>query len=118
MIAPCWDRANALRVLATDAGNDADLPGVFAATHRPVAGIVRTADRAPEMVEDASIVARDAIMGRVDHSEPIIMPVLGEPGTGKSHLVRWVWTWVQEVGDPRLCIVYIPRSRMNLGGVV
>jgi hypothetical protein len=118
MMPRCWHAAEALRVLATDAGNDADKPGTFAATHRPVTAVVRKSDDNPITVDDACPHALRRLTEPLPHPDPVIMPVLGEPGTGKSHLVRWAWTVMDSQADPSFCIVYIPRARMNVAGVV
>src|SRR3954454_2114888 len=105
-------------VLDPDAGNHADLTGLFAATHRPVPGDKSVAAAPPTSIDDASVDAYTTLSGRPDNDWPIIIPVLGEPGTGKSHLVRWVWNQFRRVPDESFAMVYIPRIRMNIAGVL
>jgi hypothetical protein len=113
-----WSYADVATVLDPDAGNHADLAGLFAATHRPVPGERSVAEATRTPVEDASLDALNAIRERSDTDWPVIIPVLGEPGTGKSHLVRWVWNEFRRAPDESFAIVYIPRIRMNIAGVL
>ena len=53
-------------------------------------------------------------------SEPdegtLIVPVIGAPGTGKSHLIRWLWAMIPERED--LVVRHIPREGTSLPNVV
>ena len=118
MIAECLKVHDVERILSADAGNDADLPGVFAATHRPVAGVRKQSDAASEKLSDAAEDALRAIAADVSHENPIVIPVLGEAGTGKSHLVRWVWTQFVRLDRKEFVVVYVLRARMSMAGVV
>ena len=44
------------------------------------------------------------------------MPIIGESGTGKSHLVRWLHLRLPV--DPRRRLVYIPKYGTNLRRVI
>ena len=46
----------------------------------------------------------------------LLMPVIGESGTGKSHLVRWV----REMTPPtdRRVVIYLPKNKTSLKAVV
>jgi hypothetical protein len=46
----------------------------------------------------------------------LLMPVIGESGTGKSHLVRWV----REITPPtdRRVVIYLPKNKTSLKAVV
>jgi hypothetical protein len=46
----------------------------------------------------------------------LLMPVIGESGTGKSHLVRWV----REMTPPtdRRMVIYLPKNKTSLKAVV
>ena len=118
MIPDCWEVSDADRVLRADAGNDADLPGVFAATHRPVAAVKEQAGAPAAKLDDAAADALQVLAADGSDTNPLIVPVLGEPGTGKSHLVRWVWTQFGRLADPRFSVVYVPRARMSMAGVI
>ena len=53
-------------------------------------------------------------------SEPdegtLIVPVIGAPGTGKSHLIRWLWGTIPDRED--LIVRHIPREGTSLSSVV
>jgi hypothetical protein len=53
-------------------------------------------------------------------SEPdegtLIVPVIGAPGTGKSHLIRWLWAMIPDRED--LVVRHIPREGTSLPSVV
>jgi Cdc6-like AAA superfamily ATPase len=113
-----WSFEDVSTVLDPDAGNHADLAGLFAATHRPVPGERSVAEAPATPLDDASLDAYAALASNSADSWPIIIPVLGEPGTGKSHLVRWVWNQFRRVRNDSFAVVYIPRIRMNIAGVM
>jgi hypothetical protein len=46
----------------------------------------------------------------------LIVPVIGAPGTGKSHLIRWLWAMMPDRDD--LVIRHIPREGTSLPSVV
>jgi hypothetical protein len=46
----------------------------------------------------------------------LIVPVIGAPGTGKSHLIRWMWAVMPQRDD--LVIRHIPREGTSLPAVV
>jgi hypothetical protein len=113
-----WSYADVATVLDPDAGNHANLPGLFASTHRPVPGQRSVAEGANEPIPDAGADAYGAIRQLRDDDWPVVIPVLGEPGTGKSHLVRWVWNELKRTPDESFAMVYIPRIRTNIAGVL
>lgn len=55
MIECKWSFADAPIVLDPDAGNHADLAGLFAATHRPVSGERSVAESEATLLADASV---------------------------------------------------------------
>ncbi len=46
----------------------------------------------------------------------LILPVIGAPGTGKSHLIRWLWATIPDRED--LVVRHIPREGTSLPSVV
>lgn len=83
----CWTRPNADAVLKTEAleGNDA----LFMATHTPVHGFKVSGTRG----QDVSAANEGALLEAL--SDPTrrhaFCVVQGEPGSGKSHLIRWLF---------------------------
>ena len=82
----CWNRDEATRIFKTEAleGDDA----VFLATHTPLAGFEVAGRDAAEVgsPDEQSLLDRLAAANR-RHAFCVIQ---GEPGSGKSHLIRWL----------------------------
>ena len=82
----CWSADNARRVFLTEAleGGDA----VFLATHTPIRGFHVAGSAAGDIAGDDEQAILDAL------SDPerrhAFCVVQGEPGSGKSHLIRWL----------------------------
>ncbi|WP_157873580.1 protein DpdH [Kineococcus radiotolerans] len=110
----CWKRPFVAETVATEAVH-AD-PAVFLATHRPLR-VVRTAW---EREASGDIVDEQDVLNDFASREPVggvvLMPILGESGTGKSHLVRWVREHLSET--PQRRVVYLPKTGTNLVGLV
>jgi hypothetical protein len=49
-------------------------------------------------------------------SDPLIIPIIGASGSGKSHLVRWLHFHLQT--NAKRHVIYVPRERTSLGDVV
>lgn len=113
----CWQERDLSDVLFADAGAHGHLQGVFAATHRPIPA-VREIAGVSEPVPDAAVDALKRITADVPGNDPVVIPVLGDPGTGKSHLIRWVWTRLERRPEDNLVVIYVPRVRTSFAGVV
>ena len=113
----CWREADLSDVLFADAGAHGQLKGVFAATHRPIPAI-REAAGVSTPIHDAAVDALQYVTADVPGTDPVVIPVLGDPGTGKSHLVRWVWTRLEHPQPGRFVVLYVPRVRTSFAGVV
>jgi hypothetical protein len=46
----------------------------------------------------------------------LLMPVIGESGTGKSHLVRWIAERTNS--DKRRAVVYVPKAKTSLRALI
>ena len=82
----CWTAKNATEVIPTEAlaGDDA----IFLATHTPMTGFDI---EGPLRAEIASADEQALLEGlsRADRNHAFCV-VQGEPGSGKSHLIRWL----------------------------
>lgn len=89
----CWTADSARAILHTEAleGDDA----IFLATHSPVHGFRVAgshADQVPDSTEEGLLLA---LSDRAQRH--IFCVVQGEPGSGKSHLIRWLSVnWARE----------------------
>ncbi|WP_432571574.1 protein DpdH [Kineococcus sp. SYSU DK005] len=110
----CWNRQFVAETVSTEAVH-AD-PDVFLATHRPLR-ILRSPWEAPET---ATAVDENDVLTDFTNRAPVggvvLMPILGESGTGKSHLVRWIREHLPET--PRRRVIYLPKTDTNLSNVV
>lgn len=113
----CWEERDLAEVFFADAGAQGNRPGVFAATHRPIPA-VREVAGTTTAIADAAVDALQHITKDVPGSDPVVIPVLGDPGTGKSHLVRWTWTRLDRRASDDLVVIYVPRVRTSFAGVV
>ena len=52
-----------------------------------------------------------------DPADPLIIPVVGQSGSGKSHLVRWLKASLA-TADERLHVVHIPKYETSLKRVI
>ncbi|MFB8073565.1 protein DpdH [Streptomyces californicus] len=111
--AACWKADEALRIIPVEAESTSD--GVFLATHTSIPLVQR------EHVASAtgSIPATEHDLLRAVHEQPAdqpIIPILGKPGTGKSHLVRWLRINLKTTNATRL--IFVPKHRMSLRGIL
>lgn len=118
---PCWSDEGARYALPFDAGSVDD--ALFQAVHVP-ALITRLRFRGGTGEGD-TVVERDVLEDLLRGEASMrVAAVVGEVGTGKSHLVRWLHAELQRrrVGDStlgrRLHVVYIPKRKTTLRGVV
>jgi hypothetical protein len=107
----CWKPTEAQTVVAEAI---TPLDSVFLATHRP-ARIFRqrlgTTDPG-EPCSEGDVLADFLAPGK----ELVLMPIIGQSGTGKSHLVRWLRAAMGS--DPSRAVVYVPKLETNLRKVI
>src|SRR4051812_48919732 len=82
----CWEQGSVDQILQTEAlaGNDA----VFLAAHSPIEGFEVSGSRAAEVTEATEQCLLEALVR--DTTRHAFCIVRGEPGSGKSHLIRWL----------------------------
>lgn len=113
----CWEPAVADGAVNTEAVVAS--PAVFVATHTPLR--IRRAQirgRSLALMEgttDENAVLSD-FLNRKPDTGTLLMPVVGDTGTGKSHLVRWVRNNITP-SDNR-CLIYLEKSRTSLKAVI
>ena len=109
--ASCWSSEDARAILRTEALSGED--EVFLATHTPVNGFDVEGTHAPDVADrtEAALLAALANPKR----EHALCVIQGEPGSGKSHVIRWLdVNWPEET-DLRLLI---QRANGSLDGTL
>ena len=112
----CWTPAGAA-ALPTEAVVASS--AFFFATHAPLKIYRSDADGrrpdAPGAPVNEEDVRRD-FLTRPTAGGVLLMPVIGESGTGKSHLVRWVRE--KTPSTPKRQVIYLPKNQTSLKAVV
>jgi hypothetical protein len=82
---PCWDHRNVRKVISLEAHTSEASAGRFLAAHSPFQKII-------DGKTDSLIVTEEEVYQElfVDYKEQVQAFVKGPPGTGKSHLIRWL----------------------------
>jgi hypothetical protein len=113
----CWDPAQVIDTISTEAVTPSR--EVFIATHAPLrirrrSIVARHEDRG-EPVDERAVL--NDFLHRPNGAGALLMPVIGDSGTGKSHLVRWVREQLPSTTE-RHRIIYLPKTRTSLVAVV
>lgn len=98
----CWEQQSVDQILQTEAlaGNDA----VFLATHSPIEGFEVSGSRGSEVTEATEECLFEALARDTNHHAFCV--VRGEPGSGKSHLIRWLnIQWKRRQGSDLVILV-------------
>ena len=104
----CWEQASVDAIVKVDATSHT--PGRLLAVHHPVK--VRVGSSA-----GAEVTQEQVLSDLLDPNQKNrILPILGMAGTGKSHLVQWLRANLE--GRDEYLVVYLPRSRTGLRGVL
>ena len=100
----CWERASVLDIIPVEAESPPD--PIFLATHSNLA-IYR---RSNVQSSGGEIVHEDELLAAVANqpADLPIIPILGNSGTGKSHLVRWLRMQLLEA--EKSCLLYTSPS--------
>lgn len=109
----CWD----ITRLNETVKKDAVVPStaVFLATHHPTIiqqKPLRGGGAAVETTEADLLASFSA----PDNPELMLFPIIGDSGTGKSHLVRWLHAQLEH--HPGWKVVYVPKYGTNLRSIV
>lgn len=107
----CWSAESVRQTIYSDIGAlSGDADAVFLAAHTPTVlrqlrgPEVSTGDLGEQRVHDTLLEA----VGR-DVDRNTLIAITGAPGSGKSHIVRWVHAHV-DPADDRFHVVYVPRA--------
>jgi hypothetical protein len=108
----CWSPAKVNETVVVDAVNPS--PAVFLATHRPSQMLRRDFEAA----EGGTLIDEEELLQDFLVPNPglLFFPIIGESGTGKSHLVRWLHLRLPH--DDARKVVYIPKYGTNLRRVI
>ncbi len=112
----CWSHDTAISTISTEAVTPS--PAVFFATHVPL----RIRRRHPDLSDSdgAENVTENEVLSdfltRTSAVGVLLMPVIGESGTGKSHLVRWIAERTKS--DDRRTVVYVPKAKTSLRALI
>ena len=111
----CWDEQSVGKLMDTEA--DYIPEHVFAAVHHPMKMYRRELISASGSGQRVLTKQKAFLESFMDPSEDFrFVPVLGKSGTGKSHLVRWMNTRIEESEGRR--VILIPKTGTNLRGVL
>jgi hypothetical protein len=111
----CWSAADALEAIGTEAVHASR--AVFLSTHAPLK--IRKRSLTKGATVGTQVAERDVLhdfLRRDPAGGVLLMPVVGESGTGKSHLVRWVKENLPPA--PSRKIVYLKKTHTNLSAAV
>src|ERR1700692_3155421 len=107
----CWNSEDVYAVINPDA--DALDDFVFRAIHTDFPVQIGSG-RARSARSVSASVFLAAVLEPKDH---VIVPVVGDSGTGKSHLVRWLDLQLRGSSDIRE-VIYVPKAQTNLRDIV
>lgn len=107
----CWSAADARDILATEALEGGE--GRFLAVHMPITGFEVEGSAASEVRKQDEAGLLDALGAEgVRHAFCVVE---GEPGSGKSHLIRWLrLMWPREAD----CVLLLQRADGSLDGAL
>lgn len=111
----CWSPSDVADVMDTEALRVSD--GVFAATHHPAQLVRRGLSESEASTAYSQEAFLDEFLDPVRHERDYrFVPVLGDSGTGKSHLIRWLKTQIKETPTRR--VILVPKSGTTLRDII
>ncbi|WP_149361077.1 protein DpdH [Lolliginicoccus suaedae] len=112
----CWSPEDALRIIPVEA--EAVPDWAFQNTHVPLV-LHEVSPRFPSIKKSPNVVSEDSVLTRIKEIRGTdIVPILGESGAGKSHLVRWLRNELNRNPTQNTTVIFIPKHRTSLYGVV
>ncbi|MCY6493403.1 protein DpdH [Leptolyngbya sp. GGD] len=110
----CWNPNMIRRVMDVEATHPED--HLFLATHHPAKMYRQSLSETQSRIsyDEESFLAD--FLGTPDFA---FVPVLGTSGTGKSHLIRWLYTRIKSIKNPVQCrVLLIPKVGTNLRDII
>jgi hypothetical protein len=108
----CWDPSHVSETVNMDAASPP--ASTLLAVHHPARIRRRTVG---SKTEGELVTEQDVLEHFLDPNRNLmLLPVLGESGTGKSHLVQWLRAHIEETATRR--VIYVPRSGTGLRGLI
>jgi hypothetical protein len=107
----CWRSEQVQRVMNVEATQPPD--HVFLATHHPVAM------KREELIKGGSEIRyseEEFLRDFLATEDFAFVPVLGESGTGKSHLIRWLAANIESTDTRK--VLLIPKIGTNLKDII
>ena len=96
----CWEAADARAIFVTEALEGHE--GIFLATHTPIRGFAVSGSHAAELIRSDEQAVLEALSDAA--RQHAFCVVHGEPGSGKSHLIRWLSVNWPAGGDVKLLL--------------
>ena len=111
----CWTAASVSETVFTDIGAlSRSTDAVFLAAHTPARVMHRRGPEEPTGTGGGEAQVLAALLADVGtYPSNTLIAVTGNSGTGKSHIVRWVYAQLRR-SRPDLHVLYVPRELSNL----
>lgn len=110
----CWKPEMIRKVMDVEATQPKD--HIFLATHSPIKMYRQSLTEAKSKVEYNEERFLEDFLGTSDFA---FVPVLGTSGTGKSHLIRWLYTRIHSIRKaPKYRVLLIPKVGTNLRDIL
>lgn len=109
----CWKPEVVTATIATEAASPSS--AVLLATHTPLKIRLRDQAEAEGSITEAEFL--EEFLNSPAKEGVRVAPILGESGSGKSHLVRWAKAKISEIPGQRK-VIYLPKTRTSLRDVI
>ena len=111
----CWSDFSVSETVFTDIGAlSRSSDAVFLAAHTPARVMHLRGPEEPAGTGGGEVQVLAALLADIGtHPSNTLIAVTGDSGTGKSHIVRWVYAQLRQ-SRPDLHVLYVPRELSNL----
>ncbi len=106
----CWKREDARKIINPDV--DAQPDAFFRAVHTETP--IRQQD--PKRQKTSIFSAEEVLTQFLEEPNFALVPVIGDSGAGKSHLVRWLTLRIKR--DDSREVLFVPKAKTNLRDIV
>lgn len=111
----CWDPTS--RQVVTNPVALRVRESIFHATHFPIP--IRRLNLGVEPPTSAPYSENEFLTDFLQpHATHLFCLAVGDTGTGKSHLIRWLWRQIERRRDTKWRVVHVPRSASNLADML